>query len=389
MHNNVSFITDCYGCGVCATVCAKSIIKIILNKEGFYEPMITNPDMCTGCGLCIKVCSFSAEKSAVENDVIGAYSVWSNNPAVRQKCSSGGVTFELESKAIQEGSKVCACRYDVGKARAEHYLAETTEDLYPSIGSKYIQSYSVNGFKAINFKNKNLVVGTPCQIDSIRRLIRLKKVEDNFVLIDFFCHGVPSMLLWKKYLKEAEKKVGEITYVSWRNKLDGWQDSYVINIDGTNNCDTVGWHGSYNLKIRERNSLINSKRSQRDPFYELFLGNHCLGKACYANCKYKRYASSADIRVGDMWGDKFKDCKEGVSVALTLTEKGDVYLKSLDNCTINSENIKVAISAQMLKNVEKPWDWELTMALIKSRFFSTKLTFYFVWALNKFLKCFV
>ena len=32
--NNISNIHDCYGCGVCATVCAKQIISIELNGDG-------------------------------------------------------------------------------------------------------------------------------------------------------------------------------------------------------------------------------------------------------------------------------------------------------------------------------------------------------------------
>ena len=34
---NISHIRNCYGCGVCATVCAKKIIEITLNKDGFYD----------------------------------------------------------------------------------------------------------------------------------------------------------------------------------------------------------------------------------------------------------------------------------------------------------------------------------------------------------------
>lgn len=60
------------------------------------------------------------------------------------------------------------------------------EELIPSIGSKYIQSYTVDGFKAIDRKQKYLVTGTPCQIDSFRRYIRKFKKEENFILMDFF-----------------------------------------------------------------------------------------------------------------------------------------------------------------------------------------------------------
>ena len=37
---NISNIKDCFGCGVCATVCARHIIDIRLNNDGFYEPQI-------------------------------------------------------------------------------------------------------------------------------------------------------------------------------------------------------------------------------------------------------------------------------------------------------------------------------------------------------------
>lgn len=50
--------------------------------------------------------------------------------------------------------------------------------------------------------------------------------------MDFFCHGVPSMHLWQKYLQEVEKLTGNVTYVSWRNKLTAWHDSYDLLIRG-------------------------------------------------------------------------------------------------------------------------------------------------------------
>ena len=139
---NISNIKNCYGCGVCAKVCSKEIIKIALNDEGFYEPRITDGAKCTDCG------------------------------AVRRKCSSGGVGFELGRTLINNGYKVCGVKYNPSSNRAEHYIATTVEELIPSIGSKYIQSYTVDGFKAINRKEKYLVTGTPCQIDSFRTVVK-------------------------------------------------------------------------------------------------------------------------------------------------------------------------------------------------------------------------
>lgn len=247
---NISNIHDCYGCGVCATVCSRNIIEIALNADGFYEPRIMGKEKCTDCGLCTDVCSYSHENLSLKNACVRSYAAWSNDGKVRRKCSSGGVGFEVGRTLINNGYKVCGVRYNPDVNRAEHYIATTVEELIPSIGSKYIQSYTVDGFKAISRKEKYLVTGTPCQIDSFRRYIQKFRCEDNFVLMDFFCHGVPSMWLWKKYVAEVEKTTGKITYASWRNKFTGWHDSWAMSMDGENTGEKVNWHDSYNLLIR-------------------------------------------------------------------------------------------------------------------------------------------
>lgn len=280
---NIKDIHDCYGCGVCATVCSRNIIEIHLNDDGFYEPRIVDESKCTDCGLCVDVCAYSHDEISVNNVPAASYGAWSKEAAVRRKCSSGGVGFEIGRYLIAQGYKVCGVRYNVDKNRAEHYIATTTEELIPSIGSKYIQSYTVDGFKAIDRKDKYLVTGTPCQMASFRRYLKKFKKEDNFVLMDFFCHGVPSMLMWNKYVKWAEEKVGKLTYVSWRNKFTGWHDSWAMAIDGEEKGEKIDWHESYNLLIRGKKSFINSRLSQGDMFYRLFLSDACLGKACYEN----------------------------------------------------------------------------------------------------------
>lgn len=344
--NNISKIHDCYGCGVCATACGRKIIEIGLNAEGFYEPHITDPNKCTNCGICTEVCAYLHEDLSLQNQEIHPYAAWSKDYLVRRKCSSGGAGFEIGKYLLGQGYKVCGVRYNADKNRAEHYIATNVEELIPSAGSKYIQSYTVDGFKAINRKEKYLVTGSPCQIDSFRRYIRKFRCEDNFVLLDFFCHGVPSMLVWKKYTEWAEKQVGKITYASWRNKWTGWHDSWAMGIDGEEHGEKINWHDSCDMLIREKKSYIESRLSQGDMFYELFLGDCCLGKQCYDHCKYKYNHSSADIRIGDLWGKTYNDDEDGVSGAVAFTQKGNEVLKQC-NCELVEHSFDVVAEGQM------------------------------------------
>lgn len=349
---NIGGVKNCFGCGVCATICAKQAIKIELNQNGFYVPKL-DATKCVNCGLCADVCTFFHDDLVVKNEPKQSYGAWSNNPMVRRRCSSGGVGYELGKHLLNNGYKVCAVRYNASKQKAEHYIATNEQEFMPSIGSKYIQSYTVDGFKAINRKEKYLVTGTPCQMDSFRRYIRKFKVEDNFVLMDFFCHSVPSMLAWKKYLQIVEKQTGPVAYASFRNKFTGWHDSWAMAIDGKNqdisNCNKVEWHDSYNIYISGKKHFYNSRLSKGDLFYKLFLGDYCCNPACQKNCKYKYDKSSADIRIGDFWGATYAKDEDGVSSVVAFTDKGNEILKQLD-CTFEEHPFEVVAEGQMKKN---------------------------------------
>lgn len=371
---NVSNIYNCFGCGVCSIACAKKIIDIKLNTDGFYEPFIIEPEKCVDCGLCVEVCSYSHNDYALKEVSMASYAVWSKDDAVRRKCSSGGVGFEVGRYLLSQGYKVCGVRYNTDRNQAEHYIATTVEELIPSIGSKYIQSYTVDAFKSINRREKYLVVGTPCQIDSFRRYIQKFRCEENFVLMDFFCHGVPSKLMWDKYVKWAEKRVGKLTYVSWRNKQTGWHDSWAMAIDGERYGERVNWQAPYyDLSIKEKKCFLNSRLSQGDLFYKLYLGSYCTNPSCIKDCRYKFDKSSADIRIGDAWGKTYCENEDGVSAAIAFTEKGLDILKCCNTELVEHCFNQVA-EGQMKENAKRAVLASIVMRMLKSeRLYSEKV----------------
>lgn len=348
MHN-------CYGCGVCSPSCPKGIITIKLNSNGFYEPYIDNQDECIRCGICLDICAFNHKELSSPKLPIKSWAAWSNDARVRQKCSSGGIGFEIGKQLIENGYKAVGCRYDIKEQRAEHYIATTVEEFVQSIGSKYIQSYTEIAFKKIKRKgDKYLITGTPCQIDSFRRMIQKFRCEENFILMDFFCHCVPSMWAWKAYIKMLEPQIGKVTYASWRNKFQfGWHDNWLMGIDGEKNSEIEAWNGGYDSIIKEKRTYIQSRRSQGDYFYKLFLGDLCLGKHCQKNCKYKYDKSSADIRIGDFWGNTYKDDEKGTSALVTFTQRGYDVVKSLTNVTLIAHPFNVIAEGQMKSNAKQ------------------------------------
>ena len=349
MKKNISELQDCYGCGVCVKVCPTKIISLEENKDGFYSPVINQQDKCIECGLCLKICAFNHKEVAMDSgNEIESYAAWSNNSIVRERCSSGGIGFEIGKWAIENGYKGVGVRYNPSTNRAEHFIATTVEEFMPSVGSKYIPSETTHALKQITPKEKYFVTGTPCQIDSFRRYIRQLNKEDNFILLDFFCHGTPSLLLWDKYTNEIKEEIGDITFASWRNKTTGWHDSWSMNADSAKDCDTIPWYESYNLKIKEKKHIYSSRMSDGDLFYRFFFGHYCLNMCCHKSCKYKMASSAADIRIGDLWGNAYKDNEAGVSVALALTDRGKHVLSNLDKaCTLINEPLTISTEGQM------------------------------------------
>lgn len=363
---NISNIHNCYGCGVCAMACAKKIIDIRLNAHGFYEPYVTDAAKCSDCGICMDVCSFYHKEEACLAQPKVSYGAWSKEEGVRRVSASGGVGFEIGRFLIGQGYKVAGVRYNVARQRAEHYIASTVEEFVASMGSKYIQSYTLPAFKSINRREKYLITGTPCQIASFRRYIRRFKCEDNFILMDFFCHGVPSAFVWQKYIGEKQRQLGHIEYVSWRNKQNGWHDSWAMSLDGSKaEGEQVDWHDSYNLLIRGKKGYVNSRWTKGDTFYNMFLGNNCLGKACYQHCKFKYNKSFADIRIGDMWGDTYKDNEKGVTACVAFTDRGKEILSQC-NCELVAYPFEQVSEGQITKPIHYPgFGWNVVISLSK------------------------
>lgn len=303
-----SALRECTSCQLCATMCSRGAIKIELSEMGFYRPVV-DADKCTDCGLCTKVCykfdagvRMTTKKQLSETDF---YSAWSNDDAIVKSTTSGGIGDLLAHVLLKEGYKVVGCAYDDKKARAEHRIASSAEDLLPFRGSKYIQSYTFDALKEVVKtcrEEKYAVFGTPCQIYALSKIAEMKKCRDNFFFVDLYCHGCPSLLAWQKYLKYIKAKEGFDSFdkVEFRSK-------------------TLGW-GAFCVSFYKKGKLIFNSSRNLHGFYELFFCDQILNDGCH-ECQLRGTHEYTDIRLGDFWGKKYLNNTRGVSGVSIVTVK--------------------------------------------------------------------
>lgn len=304
-----SAIRECTSCQMCAAVCTKDAIKIRLNEDGFYRPYLDS-DKCIDCGLCVKVCyKFDYDikvTSEDEKNMITVKSAQYKQNELLEKVTSGGVADALAKELIKEGYVCIGVVYNDELHRAEHAVASSVSETDAFRGSKYIQSYSLDAFKTLVENAKDIkfaIFGLPCHIYAANKFLTLRRKRENCILIDLFCHGCPSMLIWNKYEQAIKRKVGNKKFdeVQFRSKIKGWGTFYVV------------------VVVEGVKVFVSSPK--HDEFYSLFFSDHVLNDAC-SNCKLRSTMEYTDIRLGDFWGKRYLNDRKGVSAVAITSERG-------------------------------------------------------------------
>ncbi len=316
MHNIEKVGKKCYGCSSCANICPKKCIEMKAGKDGFCYPSVKN-EHCIECGTCIRACPALNTDLRTDNTCTSAKAVISEDKKVLQESSSGGLFSELAAHVLAGGGVVFGAAFADDYKSIQHVIAQDEKDLSLLRGSKYMQSRIGNCYTAVKEQlgngKKVLFSGTPCQIAGLKAY--LGKEYEFLLLVDVICHGVPSDLMWKKYLEDIEQKnQGKTIYANMRMK----------SID----------EGSLRRCSEEQGRLIYYKSMNEDPYTKLFLKNVCLRESCYT-CAFKGEGYASDITIGDFWGiesvlPEFIN-KNGVSLALIHTEKGKRVFDAIRN----------------------------------------------------------
>lgn len=335
----------CCGCGACVSVCPVHAVSIRM-KDGF---LCANVDkvLCISCGKCREVCPLygNREGKPIKNGKL--FSFKDNSMQVLKVSSSGGIAHRIAALYLKKGYSAAGCMFDKSKQRARHIIVspKEKEKLKLLQGSKYIQSdFTEMSLELAKGNGKMVVFGTPCQIAAARKVAGQK---EDIIYVDLICHGVPSQLLYQKYQKYLQDIYGmdkDCLEVSFRYKKRGWRERYI-----------------YSRDLQKSHCEHQSK----DPFFLMFESMECYSKPCY-ECRWRDF-SAADIRIGDYWGPRFENDKDGVSMVICMNEKGKEILQELrGHAKIFEQDIREYFQYQQSENSPIPIFYDRLLGNLKN-----------------------
>ena len=269
---------NCCGCNACVQICPKQCIHLTENSEGFLYPKI-DQDACIECNLCNKACPIHATEENLPKP-IKALAFQHTNNEILLNSSSGGAFNAIAQEIIRSGGIVFGAKFNKSWS-VEHSFTNNPNEIKLFQGSKYVQSEIRDMFKEAERFLKSgkyvLFSGTPCQIEGLFSFLR--KDYENLYTINVSCHGVPSPLIWREYLKENIKDSKTIKNVEFRNKRISWY--------------------KFRLLIESKNKTIDDIHYD-NPYLLGFLYNLYLRESCY-NCIYKKKIFKSDFTLADYW----------------------------------------------------------------------------------------
>ena len=292
--------------------------------DGFCYPIV-NRNKCISCSLCESVCP--VDNINLRNWETKTFIIQNFNEDIRKISSAGGFVGAVCSNVFQKQGVVYGACFNKNNM-VIHKRLESMEECIDNnfFSSKYVSSDLSDTFNQVK-KDLNsglfvCYVGLPCQIAGLHKF--LGKNYDGLLLIDLTCYGVPSKVLYKKYLDFIEHKYNsKIAKVLFRDKIYGYSAPTMT------------------LVLNNGKSL--SQKSDVKSYLRTFFSNLSMRSSCY-DCSFKGVNRISDITIGDCKNvrefDSSFDDDKGTTVVYIHSEKGLNLFKNIST-SIRSISVDV------------------------------------------------
>lgn len=238
---------------------------------------------------------------------------------IRRNAASGGmvsaVLLHLLRKKEIGGALVCRQKKTKGKIDAKVFIAKTPKDILSCQSSIYFYIPILSNLKKIKeFPAKLAVVGLPCQIKTMRNLMKNNPdLESKLFLIGLFCGHVSKKDLLIKILNQKGIEEKEVKKVIFRRGH---------------------WRGKMHIFLENQTTII-FPFEHFSTYQNLFFYTE---KTCLS-CT-DQTSKLADISAGDVWSYKFKKNPIKHSLVLARNKKAKKILEKMEQeGRVNLENI--------------------------------------------------
>lgn len=193
----------CTLCGTCVGICPTQALKY------GNEHIEVNEEACIDCGKCNKVCPGNEfdyayySKKIFNQDIKNInldfgyykeiYKGYSNDNAIRDRASSGGIVTEiilfLLERNVVNGAVVVSESAD-SNTKFEVKIAKSRQEVIEAAQSKYVLTPTNLILNQLSkLEGKYVFVGLPCQIQGLRKAMEIHKVlrEKIYLCISIFC----------------------------------------------------------------------------------------------------------------------------------------------------------------------------------------------------------
>lgn len=302
--------TYCTGCGLCK---ALQLCELHTDPKGFSQPKYCTDTLEKVCPVSgIHTQKLDLKDIWGKNEAV--YLGWSNDIALRDKASSGGIISEvarflLVNKKIDGVIHVGADPSTPTKTKI--FISQTPEEVTSHCGSRYCISSPLSEIDKLEKEKKYAFIGKPCDIVALRNYMEFAPDYRDRIpyLISFFCMGLPSDDAQKKLLDRLN--CSECKSLHYRG--NGWP-GYATGIDKNGQTHSITYEESWG-KI--------------------------LGRDLMPSCKFciDGIGEMADISCGDAWyltEDNKPDFREhdGRNIIFARTVTGNTLLKEMQSKNI-------------------------------------------------------